>query len=128
MARKRTAMRKLVYRHGSTRSLRTARAALIALLFFTFSSTGYPANSDSLYPGRLAIPKGKNLSPEERRVEEQFADYLEQHTEEAVARYEAKFGKEIDTDNARELSADYAPGGPDAQDPATIAARTKWSE
>ena len=108
--------------------MRTARVALIALLFFTFPLAGYPADSDSFYPGRLAIPKGKNLSPEERRVEERFADYLEQHTEEAVARYEAKFGKDIDTDNARELSADYAPGGPDAQDPATIAARTKWSE
>jgi Zeta toxin len=121
-------MRKIVHRHYSIASLQTARAALIALLFLSSASRAYSADSGGVYPGRLEISKSKNLSTEERKVEERFANYLEEHTDEAVARYKAKYGKEIDTDNARELSADYAPGGPDAEDPATIRARTKWSE
>jgi hypothetical protein len=79
-------------------------------------------------PGRLRIARAAALSQEEREVEARFAAYLEAHTNEAVHRYRAKYGKEISTDNARELSPDYAPGGMDAVDPATKAARTKWGE
>jgi hypothetical protein len=121
-------MRNLVCKRQPTTSLQTARAAFIALLLLASTTGAYSADSGSFYPGQLAIPKGKNLSPEERKVEERFANYIEKQTNTAVARYSAKFGKEVDTDNARELSADYAPGGPDAQDPATKLARTKWSE
>jgi len=98
--------------------------ALVAIISFSFAQA---AEDSGLYPGKLAIAKGKNLSAEERQVEARFAEYLETHTDEAIARYTAKYGKEINTDNARELSADYAPGGPDAEDPATKLARTKWS-
>ena len=61
-------------------------------------------------------------------VEARFAAYLEANTDAAIARYLKIFGNDIDTDNARELSSDYAPGGMGAEDPATIAARTRWGE
>ncbi len=80
------------------------------------------------YPGKLAIEKAANLSPQEREVEARFAAYLETNTDEAIRRYIEKFGNEINTDNVRELSADYAPGGMDAEDAATIAARTRWGD
>jgi hypothetical protein len=101
--------------------------ALFALLGFIGPSIARPADESSFYPGKLAITKARNLSPAERTVEARFAGYLQQHTEEAIARYRAKYGKEINTDNARELSVDYAPGGPDAEDPVTRMARSKWS-
>ena len=99
----------------------------LLLLFVVFSSSWTQAAEAGFYSGNLAIAKGKDLSAEERRVEARFAKYLETHTDEAIARYTAKYGKEINTDNVRELSIDYAPGGPEAEDPATRRARTKWS-
>jgi hypothetical protein len=108
-------------------SYRTAYLTLIAFLVLFSTSIVHPADEASVYPGKLGIPKGKNLSAAEREVEARFAEYLEKHTDEAIARYTKKYGKEINTDNARELSTDYAPGGLDADDPATRAARTKWS-
>jgi len=110
-------------------SLCLARRSLwLALILLSLSlSLAKAAQENGFYPGKLRIAKANDLSPEEREVEARFAEYLETHTDEAIARYTAKYGKEIDTDNARELSKDYAPGGPEADDPATVAARTKWS-
>jgi Zeta toxin len=102
-------------------------SALVAFLVFFSTSIGYPVDESGVYPGKLGIAKGKNLSAEERAVEARFAEYLEKHTDEAISRYTAKYGKEINTDNARELSVDYAPGGLDAEDPATKIARARWS-
>jgi energy-coupling factor transporter ATP-binding protein EcfA2 len=108
---------------------RPASAAItigwLAVLFFSF---GYAAQQAKTYPGRLGIIKADYLFPEESQVEERFATYLETHTAEAIGRYVAKYGKEISTDNARELSQDYAPAGMDVENPAAIAARTKWGE
>jgi hypothetical protein len=86
------------------------------------------AAATSHYPGKLGIEKAAHLSVTERQVEARFAAYLEAQTDQAIARYHAKFGNEINTDNVRELSSDYAPGGMDALDTATIAARTRWGE
>jgi hypothetical protein len=86
------------------------------------------AEDPGIYPGKLRIAKAKNLSPEQREVEARFAAYLEARTDEAIARYLERYGKEINTDNVRELSSDYAPGGMDAEDPATVAARTRWGD
>jgi Zeta toxin len=105
-------------------SLGSCWLALAVILLFSLAQA---AEESSFYPGRLGIAKAKNLSPEERRVEARFAEYLESHTDAAIGRYTAKYGKEINTDNARELSVDYAPGGPEAEDSATRLARTKWS-
>jgi hypothetical protein len=80
------------------------------------------------YPGKLGIEKAANLSPEQREVEARFAAYLETNTDEAIRRYIEKFGNEINADNVRELSPDYAPGGIDAADRASVAARTRWGE
>jgi hypothetical protein len=80
------------------------------------------------YPGKLAIARAKGLTPAQRAVEARFAGYLEANTEAAIARYLDKFANEINVDNARELSADYAPGGIDAEDEATRNARTRWGE
>jgi hypothetical protein len=80
------------------------------------------------YPGKLGIAKAKGLTAEQRAVEARFATYLEANTDEAIARYIKKFGNEIDVDNVRELSSDYAPGGIDASDPATVTGRTLWGE
>ena len=99
--------------------------ALALALLLVFSSLAKA--DDVVYPGKLGIAKAKNLSPRQREVEAKFAAYLESHTDEAIARYREKFGKEINTDNARELSADYAPGGMEAEDAATRAARAEFS-
>jgi len=97
-------------------------------VFALFLSPGSPwAQETGLYPGKLGIQKAKQLSREEREVEARFAKYLEENTDDAIARYQAKYGKEINTDNARELSQDYAPGGMDADDARTRAARARWS-
>jgi hypothetical protein len=92
------------------------------------SSVVLAAEDPGIYPGKLRIAKAKNLSPEQREVEARFAAYLEARTDEAIARYVERYGKEINTDNVRELSSDYAPGGMDAEDPATVAARTRWGD
>jgi hypothetical protein len=113
--------------HHPSSSFRTAYFSLIAFLVLFSISIVHPADEASVYPGKLGIQKGRNLSAAEREVEARFAEYLEKHTDEAIARYTKKYGKEINTDNARELSTDYAPGGVDADDQATRAARTKWS-
>jgi len=101
-------------------------AAIFALLVLSPSS-GSTVEDAGYYPGKLGIARGQNLTPQEREVEARFAKYLEERTDEAIARYRGKYGKEINTDNARELSQDYAPEGMDAEDTRTRAARAKWS-
>lgn len=98
------------------------------LIFQCFSFTPSLAQDSGFYPGKLGIAKAKTLSLEERGVEARFAAYLEAQTDGAITRYKTKYGKEINTDNVRELSTDYAPGGMDAIDEATNAARTRWGE
>ena len=105
---------------------------LLFMVFLALFSSGACSLSPSAqetryYPGKLRIEKGKNLSPREREVEARFAKYLENNTDEAMALYQAKFGKEINADHARELSRDYAPGGIEATDSQTKAARAAWS-
>ena len=93
----------------------TACAALFALLALS-PFAGKAGEDSGLYPGKLGIAKAKGLTPQEREIEARFAKYLEEHTDEAIAGYRAKYGKEINTDNARELSQDYAPGGMEADE------------
>lgn len=88
----------------------------------------FGAQDPGNYPGKLGIAGAIGLTAEQRAVEARFAAYLEANTDAAIARYIGKFGNEINTDNVRELSSDYAPGGIDAEDAATIAARTRWGE
>lgn len=107
-------------------SLLLVFVALLAV-FGSFSS-GKALEGPGYYPGKLRIEKRKNLSREEREVEARFAKYLEDHTEEAIARYKEKFGKEINTDNGRELSKDYAPEGIGVTGPKTKAARLTWGD
>ena len=111
--------------HGATLRLyrHVIASGLSIFLCFTVVLAGEDAGH---YPGKLGIAKARHLSAAERAVEARFAAYLEAHTDQAIARYIEKFGNEINTDNARELSSDYAPGGIDAEDAATIAARTSW--
>jgi hypothetical protein len=98
------------------------------VVVFLFLVAIVGAAEPALYAGKLGIVKAVGLSPEERIVEGRFATYLETHTEEAVARYLEKFRNEINTDHVRELSLDYAPGGINAEDPATIVARMRWGQ
>jgi hypothetical protein len=110
-------------------SPRKFRDRIVSGLWLVFGFTFLLGAADpARYPGKLSIAKGQTLSAEERAVEARFADYLEANTDQAIARYIEKFGNEINTDNVRELSADYAPGGIDAEDAATIAARMRWGE
>ena len=112
---------------GSRYAALTAYAVLFALLALSPFAAGMAGEDSGFYAGKLGIAKAKGLTPQEREIEARFAKYLEEHTDEAIVRYRAKYGKEINTDNARELSQDYAPGGMEADDPNTRAARTKWS-
>jgi hypothetical protein len=110
-------------REASSRALLAVFFAC-AVLVWSAAQAGEDAG---FYPGKLAIAKASSLSPQEREVEARFAKYLEEHTDEAIALYKAKYGKEINTDNARELSRDYAPGGLEAEDANTRTARSRWS-
>lgn len=103
-------------------------AVITALSVLLCVSLVIGAQDPEYYPGKLGIAKAKNFTAEQRAVEARFAAYLEANTDQAIVRYLEKFGNEINADNARELSSDYAPGGIDAEDPATIAARTRWGE
>jgi hypothetical protein len=105
----------------------SSAANLVVWALLSFSVV-IAAEDPGTYPGKLRIAKAKTLSPEQRQVEARFAAYLEARTDEAIARYAEKYGKEISTDNVRELSSDYAPGGMEAKDPATVAARTRWGD
>jgi hypothetical protein len=105
----------------------SSAAILVVWALLSFSVV-LAAEDPGFYPGKLRIAKAKNLSREQREVEARFAAYLEARTDEAVARYVERYGKEINTDNVRELSSDYAPGGMDAEDPVTVAARTRWGD
>lgn len=106
---------------------RSASAVVLSFLLLASCSVATTREEPGFYSGKLGIAKAKNLSARGREVEARFAAYLESHTDEAIAIYREKYGKEINTDNARELSRDYAPGGMDAEDPATRAARAQWS-
>lgn len=110
-------------------TLRSYRQVIASGLWVLLCLTVVLASEDAgHYPGKLGIDKARHLSPAEREVEARFAAYLEANTDEAIARYVATFGNEINSDDVRELSSDYAPGGINAGDPATIAARTRWGE
>jgi hypothetical protein len=113
--------------HGMNRLPCSLSATLFVWVLLSFSLV-LAAEEPGFYPGKLRVAKAKNLSPEQREVEARFAAYVEAHTDEAIARYVERYGKEINTDNVRELSSDYAPGGMDANDPTTVAARTRWGD
>lgn len=59
-------------------------------------------------PTGIEIPRADNLTNTERAVESRLAKYLSTKTDEAIARYQKEFGNVLNTDNARELSPDYA--------------------
>ncbi len=61
----------------------------------------------SAYPGKLKIPKQPKLSNEERKIEARFAAQLESHLPRYVYEYCRRHHKVLNTDEARELSADY---------------------
>jgi hypothetical protein len=110
---------------------RTLPVISFALWFLVLAllsgATVYAGEATTTYPGKLGIVKAKNLTGQERAVEARFAAYLEANTDEAIKIYRAKYGKEINTDNVRELSKDFAPGGMDSDDRQTRAARSRWS-
>ena len=70
------------------------------------------------YEGPLRIPKNQNLSAAEAEVEARFAAQIQGRLDAIIAEYLARFGNVIDTDQARELCADYT---------ATKATRTRFS-
>lgn len=59
----------------------------------------------------LKIEYASNLSPEGDAIQKRFGQYLEENYDEARRIYKEKFGKVLNTDQARELSIDYAPDG-----------------
>jgi hypothetical protein len=111
---------------------RLRRLPLLLVIFLSLAgcqivSGNQPVDKVRYYPGELKIEKSERLSPKERDIEARFAKYLEDNIEEAITLYRDKFGNVINTDNARELSKDYAPGGVEVNDPQTNAARGMWS-
>jgi major membrane immunogen (membrane-anchored lipoprotein) len=103
------------------------RTFIVLFTFATLLLTNCGNSDKGTYPGKLGIQHAPKLSREERKVEADFAKYLEDNTDEAVARYKKQYGNLINTDNARELSEVYAPHGMGAQDDLAREARMKWS-
>jgi hypothetical protein len=59
------------------------------------------------YEGPLRISKTEGLSADEAEVEARFAELVQTHLDDMVAQYGERFGRVINTDQARELSPDY---------------------
>ena len=81
-------MRKDSYRQYPITWFRST--AFVAFLVFSSTSIGYAVDETSVYPGKLGIARGKNLSAAERAVEARFAEYLEKLKAEAVIRVSAE--------------------------------------
>ncbi|MEK7994705.1 MAG: zeta toxin family protein [Planctomycetota bacterium] len=110
-------------------SVAAALTTLITLFLAVLLLGGCEKNSDEDSPPvnfKIAsCSPGLNLK--ECEVEKRFADYLANNTDAAIWRYRQRFGSEINTDNARELSEDYAPKGVETDSVQARDARTRWS-
>ncbi|MGV3723215.1 MAG: hypothetical protein ACO1SX_20125 [Actinomycetota bacterium] len=60
------------------------------------------------YPGEMAIRKGINLAPEQRRWEEQFAAQVERNPRRAIETYREGNARTINSDKAKELFQPFA--------------------
>lgn len=78
-------------------------------------------------PVDFKIACAANLSRHECAVAKRFSDYLQRNLDSAVWTYKQHFGNVVNTDDARELSKDYAPDGINAKSEDARTARTKWS-
>ncbi|HEV2349279.1 MAG TPA: zeta toxin family protein [Terriglobia bacterium] len=114
------------WREGKIRSA-VFTYILLALTVGALAGCGKSKNTD-FYHGEINIPKAAGLSQQEREVEERFAEYVGQNPEKAVEAYRKQFGKKVNVDNARELSKDYAPHGPDVNDDTNREHRTMYSD
>lgn len=56
----------------------------------------------------IKVDAGQNLSPEEMKIEQSATQFAQKYTDQLYNEYKKKFGKELNTDNARELFADYS--------------------
>lgn len=59
-------------------------------------------------PRNIEIKRASNLSEEGMKVQENFAKKIEENPDAMIEEYTKRFGKELNTDNARELSPDYS--------------------
>lgn len=59
------------------------------------------------YPGRLKIKKALHLTSNQREIEARFAAQIETDPEYFINKYRHDYGNVLNTDNARELCADY---------------------
>ena len=85
------------------------------------------------YPGGLGIKKARGLTSAEREIEARFAAQIEADLEYFIAKYRRDYGKVLNTDNARELSADYrkskrsrAEHAASVQEPASAVVKEVW--
>lgn len=85
------------------------------------------------YPGVLKIKKAHRLTATQRKVEARFATQIEADPEYFIAKYRRDYEKVINTDNARELSADYrkskksrAENAAAVQEPASALVKEVW--
>jgi hypothetical protein len=83
---------------------------------------------EGVYDFKLPIAKAAGLSADERAVEARFAASVGQDPDKAIAAYRQVFGKEVNVDNARELSTDFAPDGPNKATKNNREHRTKYSD
>lgn len=104
------------------------RRAILAVVLLALAAGGCKNENGQFYAGKINIPHAPGLSQEERAVEERFAEFVGQNPEKAIAAYRKQFGNNINVDNARELSKDYAPDGPGLNDDRNRAARAMHSD
>lgn len=109
------------------RSLGYALVWCCVATFFLAALAGCQSKGSNYYPGTLQIPKAQNLSPEQEAVEKRFATAIENNLNVFVAAYRWYWPKTVNTDNARELSTDYAPDGVDSITKNTKDHRTEYS-
>jgi len=85
------------------------------------------------YPGRLKIKKAFRLTLAQREIEARFAAQIETDPEYFIEKYRREFGNILNTDNARELCADYcksrksrAVHSASVQEPASALVKEIW--
>lgn len=94
---------------------RTQSARLYRALFLVAVCLALPTCGDSppsiRQIGAFQYAPFPGLSGEERAVEDRFAQSIGHNLRVFVSAYRWRYGKVVNTDNARELSPDYAPDG-----------------
>lgn len=96
-------------------SIRSSALLVLVTLLVVLAASCRPADPPSATTpaAEFNYQPFQNLTREERAIEDRYAAQIRENLPVYVAAYRFLFDEVVNTDNARELSRDYAPDGPD---------------